>query len=150
MDKLINVGKFNTQYNLILGTSFDEYDIYRDKGLIAHLLKRKHNTAIKHLDDISEIISDPDYIGKNPKQPNSIEFVKCYKRNMLLGVKVDLSKGYMYVATMHEITAAIIERYVNSGRLKEVDKNKLMNYNVYNKLDEPEQAPGALSNENLI
>lgn len=143
MGKLIYVGKYNKIYNKLLNISFEDSDIYRDSGLTAHLIKRKHYSAIKYLDYVPDIISDPDYVGKNPNEAESIEFVKCFKKNMHIGIKVDFQKGYMYVATMHEITDAIIERYVNNGRFIPIDKLKVYDYNESEKSDEPEMAPGA-------
>lgn len=46
------------------------------KGLLAHLLNRKHYTAAKYLDFLPEIIEEPDYVGC---YKGNIEFVKCVK-----------------------------------------------------------------------
>ena len=62
-DKLYQVARFNTELNKILNTSYEAFIIYQSKGLLAHLLKRKHYVAAKYIDNIPEIIRRPDYIG---------------------------------------------------------------------------------------
>ena len=37
--------------------------LYRSKGLLTHLIKRKHFSAAKYIDSLSEIITEPDYAG---------------------------------------------------------------------------------------
>lgn len=41
-DKLIVVGKYKSEFNSILGLNIESKDIYRSKGLPAHMLKSKH------------------------------------------------------------------------------------------------------------
>ena len=39
-NKLLRVGKYNLVFNDILGINISDFDIYRSKGLPAHMLKR--------------------------------------------------------------------------------------------------------------
>lgn len=39
--ELLRVGKYNLRFNEILGLDINELDIYRSKGLPAHMLKRR-------------------------------------------------------------------------------------------------------------
>lgn len=39
MDKLIAVGKYKSEFNTILGINIESKEIYRSKGLPAHMLK---------------------------------------------------------------------------------------------------------------
>ena len=41
-DEMIKLGTYNQELNKIIGTEMKSLDIYRSKGLPAHLLKRKH------------------------------------------------------------------------------------------------------------
>ena len=46
--------------------------------------------------------------------------IKCYKDNILIGIKLDKYGDYLYVATMHEVQESKIVRRLHSGRIKEV------------------------------
>ena len=117
--KLIKVGRYNIKFNEILGIEMDELNIYRSKGLPAHMLKSKHDRCLKYIDYIPDIIECPDYIGINPNEKaKSIELIKRYRDNVMIGIKLDADKGYLYVSTMHEIQEKKIERRLFSGRIK--------------------------------
>lgn len=121
-DKLIKVGKYNAEFNTILGLNLDNtLEIYRSKGLPAHMLKSRHANCLKYIDYIPDIIESPDYIGVNPNEngTESIELIKRYKDNVMIGIKLDKDGDYLYVATMHDIQEKKIERRLYSGRIKE-------------------------------
>jgi len=124
--KLLKVGEYKKEFNDILGTDIELQEIYRSSGLPAHMVKRKHYKCLKYIDFISDIISEPDYIGVNPNENGgqSIEFVKRYEINVLVGVKLDIDDNYLYVATMHDVQESKIKRRLHSGRLKEF-KNQI-------------------------
>lgn len=124
--ELLRVGKYNLRFNEILGLDINELDIYRSKGLPAHMLKRRHFKCLKYIDYIPEIIENPDYIGVNPnEQVTSIELVKRYDDNVMIGIKLDTDGNYLYVSTMHDIQESKISRRLYSGRLREfsIDSN---------------------------
>ena len=118
-NKLIKVSKFNTDLNILLGTEFPAFTIYRSKGLLAHIINRKHFTAAIYIDLLPEIITDPDYAGYNN---NTIELVKIYKDNVFIIIKLDDKKNKHYVATVFDTKKSKIDAYVKSGRLKKVLK----------------------------
>lgn len=118
---LIKVGKYNSKFNTVLGIDINEFDIYRSKGLPAHMIKRKHYKCMKYIDYIPDIIENPDYIGVNPNESGvSIELIKKYNDNVLIGIKLDVSGQYLYVSTMHDIQESKITRRLFSGRIKAV------------------------------
>lgn len=119
-DRGIKVGKYNKKINNILGLDFDELEIYRPKGLYAHMKKRNHDRCIKYIDKIPEILENPDYVGVNPNENGgeSLEYIKKYKDNVLVGVKLDKKNNYLYVSTMYAIQDGKIERRLFSGRIK--------------------------------
>ena len=118
LDKLIKVGNYNKKFNELLGINITQKEIFRSKGLPAHLLKRNHGNCLKYIDYISDIIEHPDYIGVNPNEANqSIELVKKYKDNILLGIKVDLSTNSLYISTMFDLQESKLKRRIHSGRL---------------------------------
>ena len=119
---LIKVGKFNTNLNRILDTQIQDLDIYRSKGLPSHMLKRKHYKSLKYIDYIPEIIQSPDYVGINPNETGlSVEMIKIYDDNMLIGIKLNADGEYLYVSTMHDIQESKIQRRLHSGRLKKIN-----------------------------
>lgn len=120
-DEMIKVGKYNTDFNDILGLNLSELDIYRSKGLPTHMIKSRHYKALKYIDFIPDIIKSPDYIGVNPNEDSnkSIELIKKYKDNILIGIKLDEENGYFYVSTMHDVQEGKITRRLHSGRIKE-------------------------------
>ena len=120
-EELIRVGVYNTCYNELLGVNMKAYDIYRSKGLPSHMVKRKHYNCLKYIDYISDIILQPDYIGINPNEKEiSLELIKRYDDNVLIGIKLDVDGEYLYVSTMHDVQEAKIVRRLHSGRIKEV------------------------------
>ncbi len=118
-EKLIKVTTFNTDLNSILGTDFPAFSIYRSKGLLSHLINRKHFTAAKYIDFLPEIISSPDYAGYGD---GNIELVKIYKDNIFISIKLDSKRNQHYVATMFDTKPGKIDAYVKTGRLKKVDR----------------------------
>lgn len=125
-DNILKVGKYNTKFNDILGLKIDELDIYRSKGLPTHMVKSRHYKALKYIDYIPDIIESPDYIGINPNEDGteSVELIKRYKDNILVGIKLDEENGYLYVSTMHDIQEGKISRRLHSGRIKEFSVDK--------------------------
>lgn len=95
-------------------------------GLPAHMLKSKHAKCLKYIDYIPDIIDNPDYIGINPNEngTESIELIKRYRDNVMIGIKLDKDNDYLYVSTMHDIQESKIERRLHSGRLKNFVDNK--------------------------
>lgn len=118
-DKLIRIATFNTALNRLLGTDFQAFAIYRSKGLLTHLINRKHFTAAKYIDYLPEIIEAPDYAGY---YDGNIELVKVFKDNIFISIKLDEKKHQYYVATMFDVKMGKIDSYVKSGRLKKVEK----------------------------
>ena len=86
--ELLKVGKYNLMFNDILKTNIQDLDIYMSKGLPAHMIKRKHFKCLKYLDNISEIITNPDYDCIVVDSKKSL--LTHHKKNSIL----ELSKEY--------------------------------------------------------
>ena len=115
-EELLKVGRYNSKVNEILGINIGDLEIYRSKGLPSHMIKRKHFKCLKYIDYIPDIILSPDYVGINPNEhDSSIEFIKRYADNVLVGVKLDADENYLYVSTMHDIQESKISRRLYSG-----------------------------------
>lgn len=116
-DKLIKIGEFKQEYNQILNTSLPCFEIMQSTGLVKHIFKR-HSHCVQYLDKVSDILENPDYIGINPKENNSVELVKVYEDNILIAIKLDCDNGYYYLASLYNISGGKMENRLNSGRLK--------------------------------
>lgn len=126
-DKLIEVGEFYQKLNDIVGAKLPLQKIYRSKGLPSHLVKQNHFNCLKHLDDIPDIIKNPDYIGINPNENgDTIELIKIFEKNILVGIKLDINENYLYISTMHDVQESKIQRRLYSGRIKKnnIDEDK--------------------------
>ena len=109
------------ELNDILGININELEIYRSKGLPTHMVKRKHYNCLKYIDYIPEIISSPDFAGINPNENGiSLELVKRYSDNVMIGIKLDKDGEYLYISTMHDIQESKIQRRLFGGRLKQI------------------------------
>ena len=118
-EELLKVGKYNLRFNDILGIELEELDIFRSKGLPSHVVKRRHYKCLKYIDYIPDIIENPDYIGINPNERGkSIELIKCYKDNVMIGIKLDSDGEYYYVSTVHDVQESKLNRRLHSGRIK--------------------------------
>lgn len=114
---LTHVGKFTPKLNEILGSDIPCLNIYCSSGFTEHVGKR-HPACLKLIKDIPDIIKSPDYIGQGSRDPDSVEFVKRMRGNVLVAVKLDRDNNYLYVASMYYITDSKVERRLLSGRLK--------------------------------
>lgn len=128
-NNLIVVGKYKSEFNTMLGINMEPKEIYRSKGLPAHMLKSKHEKCLKYIDYIPDIINNPDYIGINPNEngTESIELIKRYRDNIMIGIKLDKDNDYLYVLTMHDIQESKIKRRLHSGRLKKISVDNNVN-----------------------
>lgn len=73
---------------------------------------------------IDEIISEPDYVGTNPKD-KSIAYVKTYQLDteyIRVAVRIT-SKGKAFARTLHLLSTCNAEKYMKKGTLKKLDNN---------------------------
>ena len=116
-DDLFEVGIYAEYYNRILDIDLPILKIVQSKGLKIHIQKR-HPNVIGYLPNIPDIITEPDYIGTNPKEPNSIELVKISQDTIKLAIKLDIDNDYYFVASLYDITKSKLDKHIESGRLK--------------------------------
>ena len=120
---LYYVGNYNQDFNDILEINLPYKTIYQSVGLEIHI-KKRHPNCVRYLDNISDILASPDYIGHNPKESNSIELIKCYADNIKVAVKLDAKNNHLYVASLYDIKDSKLQRHLDSGRLK-IFNNKI-------------------------
>lgn len=117
------VGMYTERFNNLLQAKLPCGKIYMSPGFHVHIRKR-HPDCIKYIDNIQAIISDPDYIGRNPKEPDSIELIKVFDKNIQVAIKLDTKEGYLYVASLYDVVQDKVLRRVNSGRLLQINKKQ--------------------------
>lgn len=115
--KLFVVGKYIEEFNIATNQQLPCGPIYQSYGLKAHIFKH-HPDGVSNLKYVSEIIASPDYIGKHPNEPDSLELVKVLEGNLMVCIKLDHDEHYLFVASVYEITESKLHNRLNSGRLK--------------------------------
>ena len=111
------VGKYNEEFNKQLNINLPINEIYQSDGLVKHISKR-HPGFEKYMSDIPDIIANPDYIGTNPKEKDSIELIKILDDNILVAVKLDKNDNRLFVASLYNISSSKLKNRLNSGRIK--------------------------------
>lgn len=113
---MVVVGHYIEKFNILTGQDLECKDIVQSSGLLLHIQKR-HPDCVDKLPYIPLIIAEPDYIGRNPREENSIELVKCMGNNLMVCVKLDIKRDYFYVASLFEISDAKLQSRLKSGRI---------------------------------
>ena len=117
MDHMKAVGRYVERFNELTGQNLPVGSIYQSEGLAVHV-KKRHPNEVGNLEYISDVIKSPDYVGRNPKEPNSIELVKIIENNVMVCIKLDRADDYLFVASVFNITDSKLENRLKSGRLK--------------------------------
>ena len=113
---------YKPEFNKYLPAPLKYDSIYQSEGLKRHIEKR-HPECLPYLSFLSSIIESPDYIGVNPNEKGtSFELVKIMSENVQIGIKLDVTEDYLYVATLHTITSGKLQHGIENGRLKRFDK----------------------------
>ncbi|MCM1298108.1 MAG: PBECR2 nuclease fold domain-containing protein [Firmicutes bacterium] len=114
---LIEVGFYKKNFNVKLQIELPCLKICQSKGLKVHIQKR-HPDCLQYLDYISDIIENPDYIGINPSEPNSIELIKRFDLDIQIAIKLNADNDYYYVASLYNISPSKIQNRLKNGRIK--------------------------------
>ena len=117
LEKLFIVGEYIREFNIATGQQLPCGPIYQSYGLKAHIIKR-HPDEVSNLEHVADIISCPDYIGKHPNEPDSLELVKVLNGNVMECIKLDKDEDYLFVASVYEITESKLRNRLMSGRLR--------------------------------
>lgn len=108
--------KFDYEKYLNLARQADNVII--SDGLSKHLIKRNHENMLRYIPQLSEILNQPDFIGRNPKQPeSSFECIKVLDDNVLVAVKLDVKSDYYFVASMYDVTDDKLRHMEENGRV---------------------------------
>lgn len=98
-------------------------EVYIGEQNIIHIRNKHYSDYEKYFDYIGEIISSPDYIGKNPRD-NSLELVKEFfceetKNYVKIGIRIS-QKGTLFIRTLYTLNSSKFEFQVLKGSYKKV------------------------------
>lgn len=102
----------------LLGITFPSAEVYMYPGVVKHI--KKHHPGIfeqyHHL--IPGMIAKPDYVGQNPKEPNSVELYKVVNDHLLMAIKLDPT-GYLYLSSFYDLNNGPykVAQRLSSGRI---------------------------------
>ncbi len=102
----------------LIGVSLQVTEVYIYRGAIKHIKKRHPGIWEAHGQQIPDIIANPDYVGRNPKEADSVELYKYITKDLLLAIKLDPS-GYLFVSSLYDLHNAQykIQKRLSSGRI---------------------------------
>ena len=104
---------------------FENQPIFLGEQNESHMKKRHPYEYDIYFGDIELIISEPDYVGSNPRD-KSIMYVKLYKIRgdyIRVGVKIS-AQGTLYARTPHSLSTCNAEKYIKSGTLVSISYDK--------------------------
>jgi len=118
------IGVITSAVSITLGEDGRQYKagdmIFIGENNIKHM-KRRHLSAYnKYGDRLSNIISEPDYVGIN-EEDDSLEYVKIFDDHVKLVVRV-AGDEKLYVRSMYTVYQSRTEFFIKSGRLKPLTK----------------------------
>lgn len=111
------VGFLTQKIILLLDLKLEPGDIKLLPGDVQHIKEKRLDCFNNHKDKIPKIIEDPDYVGTNPKYPNSVEYVKKFEYYILVAVILRRKKD-LCVITMFDVTDSKINTMLKYGRIK--------------------------------
>lgn len=94
-------------------------DVYMPPGVMKHLHRRGHwEDFTAYYQDIPGMISLPDYVGQNPKEPNTVEIYKILSDHVILPIKLNEESG-LFMSSFYVLDngASKIEKRLRSSRI---------------------------------
>ena len=117
------IGIVNKKVIRLLGLDLkEELPIILGDTNIKHMKRQHKEDYEKYGKNISEIISNPTYVAKNPHQ-GSIEYIKEYKIDnefVLVAVRIS-NKGTMFAKTLFTMTERKKNIYLKRGYAKKYE-----------------------------
>ena len=118
------IGVVSTAVSITLGDEGKHYRagdmIYLGDSNINHMKRRHSSDYVKYSDRLSQIISEPDYVGINDED-SSLEYIKIFNDHVKLVVRV-AGDEKLYVRSLYTVYQSRTEFFVKSGRLKPLTK----------------------------
>ena len=119
-NSIVVVGKLHEKITNKLKINLPNENINMYPGFKKHV-KKRHPNCVKYISKIPDIINNPDYIGVNPNEPDSVELVKVFDENILLSINLSTktTEEYLYISSLYDISQAKLNNRLNGERLKE-------------------------------
>jgi len=118
------VGVISAAVSKTLGDDGRQYKagamIYIGESNVNHMKRRHPSDYSKYGDRLSQIISEPDYVGIN-EEDDSLEYVKIFNDHVKLVVRV-AGDDRLYVRSLYTVYKSRTEYFIKSGRLKPLTK----------------------------
>jgi hypothetical protein len=119
--KAYYIGNLEQKIIALLQVNIAEGKILIDVLNIKHAEKHKcefqsEEEYIRHMEHLTDIIQNPDYIGLHP-DGTSIQFIKKIDEVMILAIRIR-SQGPYWVRTVFPITLGKLQTYIDAGTLK--------------------------------
>lgn len=117
------IGKITKEVINILGLDLEcDTPIYIGESNYHHMLEKHKQDFIRFGTYIDNIISNPDFVGINPKD-KSLEYVKEFKiEDEFVKVAVRVSGGgNHFVRSLYVLNKNRVKKFVKAGKLKKVD-----------------------------
>jgi len=114
----IKIGMLTKEIADIIKLDRDECDIVLWEDRFKYIEKHKENfeseeSFIKHIELIPDIIENPDYVGRHPKD-NSIQYIKQLDKLMIVAVRIKY-KGKLCFRTAYPLTEKQLKDYIESN-----------------------------------
>lgn len=111
------IGNINIKYLKEYNIEIDDNNIYVHSGTFKHIEKRHPDIKNPHY-IIENVLKAPDYYGQNPKETNTLEFIKKINENYLVAIKIDVKTEKLIVASTYKITESKLLKMIQNNRIK--------------------------------
>jgi len=109
------VGSLSQEMISRLGLHYSPGPVHIGPSNLEHIRRKHPIEYVKYLQDIPDIIENPDYIGVHPRQ-GGIEFVKVFDENVMVSVRPSV-KGTLFVRSVCIVSRERIQSYLQKGTL---------------------------------
>lgn len=87
----------------LLGIRLPAGGVYLYPGTIKHIIRRHGEVFWKQFyKEIPDIIAYPDYVGQNPREADSVEFIRD-TTYLMVAVKWDNDRCYFFVSSFYQL-----------------------------------------------
>lgn len=122
--KNIKIGILTKEIANLINLNIKECDIILWEDRFKYIEKHKVNFKseedfVKHVKAIPNIIQNPDYVGRHPKD-NSIQYIKQLDELMIVAIRIK-NKGSLCFRTAYPLTHKQLDDYISSGTVWKVD-----------------------------
>jgi hypothetical protein len=117
------IGTLEKRIVKLLKLDYQCRKIILNPGAIKHIKGKHPEDFKKYFFRIPDIIKFPDYIGKNPRIPNSIELVKRFDDFLLISI-IKGTNGLLYLSSLYSIGIYTVNKRLLTGRLTKINLTK--------------------------